>query len=524
MATSWRFALRAGLAVVCAFVAARPAQAVCRVVEPASDTGGGVAFDPTTTMLFVIAPDQLVDYDCEAHGGLAEPTGEADAGAADPDAGGADPDAGLAEVDAGAPGPLLCVDGTPAAEVRDTLVSVVVQPIVFARGGKAGLIMPLPSRSDVHAAPAGLLEAVGALEVARIEERTEYVEDSSLGYQCYDPHYGSALDTLAAAPLALYGCSSDAAGPYYRPGTDRRETEVFETDGGVVAFERLETTADYDVTVLNASSLEALHAWLAVNEFVATADDEAAFGHYVDTQSWFLAIQIHPADLGGARTALAPIVATFRSDEIPLMNRLQHQPGGGLVFTNALVLAPWRAEPHDGSGDVLHAAPAAFADEPIAGFGLASGWFTHMTIARQTSVWLEDSAIGRAESQDEIRQTVRRTRRVRIAQACCADSRLPPASAARTFAGPTRTYLASESPADPGEFFTAPGFTDPTICGSAVSPGYYGSGSTSSPGYYGGGSGGGSGYACAASGATSLGLPVTLSILMIALRARRRRR
>jgi|GEM_PF-2774184 len=505
MTTSLRLAFRASLVVLCALFAARPARAVCRVVEPSVDSGGGVAFDPTTTMLFVIAPDQLVDYECDGHGGFAATSGDSDADASVADAAIDVVDGGAAEAGEPMSGPPLCMDGTFAAEVRDTLVSVVVQPVVFARGGKAGLIMPLPSRSDVHAAPAGLLEAVAALEVARVEERTEYIEDSSLGYQCSDPHYG-ALDAIAAAPLALYGCGSDEGGAYYRPGTDRRETEVFETDGGVVAFERLATTADYDVTVLNASSLDALHAWLAVNEFVATADDEAAFGHYVDAQSWFLAIQLHPADRGGERTALAPIVATFRSEGVPLMNRLQHQPGGGLVFTNALVLAPWRAEPRDGSGDVLYAGRATFEDDAIAGFGMSNGWLTHMTIKRQTSVWREDSTIGRTELQDEARPVVQRMRRVRIAQACCTGSRIPASSAARTFAGPTRRYLANDTPADPADFFVAPEFTDTAVCGSTRS-------------YDDGG-----GYACATSGATTLGLPVCVSILMIALRARRRRR
>jgi len=37
---------------------------VCRVVEPYEDTGEPVTFDPTTAAIFVMAPDQLVDYRC----------------------------------------------------------------------------------------------------------------------------------------------------------------------------------------------------------------------------------------------------------------------------------------------------------------------------------------------------------------------------------------------------------------------------------------------------------------------------
>ena len=40
------------------------ASAVCRVVEPIEGGGDGVLFDPTTTVLVVKSPDQIVDYEC----------------------------------------------------------------------------------------------------------------------------------------------------------------------------------------------------------------------------------------------------------------------------------------------------------------------------------------------------------------------------------------------------------------------------------------------------------------------------
>src|SRR5688572_8111825 len=51
----------------CAF--ASGAHAICRVVEPAEDSGEEpVEFDPTTTALAVRVPDAIVDYDC-SHAG-----------------------------------------------------------------------------------------------------------------------------------------------------------------------------------------------------------------------------------------------------------------------------------------------------------------------------------------------------------------------------------------------------------------------------------------------------------------------
>jgi hypothetical protein len=436
--------------------------------------------------------------------------GAADAGAGDAAIGiPADPDA-----------PPRCADGAEAEPVRGTLVGVAVQPVVYARGGTAGLVMPLPSRADVRAVPSRLLEDAARLARPTVVERTTYVEDPSLGYQCDDPHYSTAdaagvlpgavargaLAAAAALPFALAGCGADDGGAYDRPRTDRRGTERWVADGGgVVDFERIATTEEYDVTVLSASSLDALHGWLEDNGLAATASDEAAFAHYVAEQAWFLAIKVRPPDVAGAKRALRPLVATFRAEAVPLMNRLQFQRGGGTVFTDAFVVAPWRAWTTDGTGSLLHATPERLDGTSLAGFGPAAGWVTHVSIPRRTCERREDATIDRDPVQRPLRERVTRDRAVRNAMACCTGRRTPDPAAARTIPGPTRAYVEGEY-VDDGVFPRTPEFSDPASCRYSPYPAYDGAAD----------------YTCSVVSSAAGGVgPLGLAALQVALRRRR---
>jgi len=120
-----------------------PAAAVCRVVEPPVDSGDpGVEFDPTTSVLYVHSPDEPVDVDC------------AD-GSAPEHAGGER---------------WVCDDGTDADVTRGSLVSLVVQPTIVARGGTAGLVMPVPARPDVATGSPTLVQSAAALVDPLVEE------------------------------------------------------------------------------------------------------------------------------------------------------------------------------------------------------------------------------------------------------------------------------------------------------------------------------------------------------------------
>ena len=147
--------------VLCLLSIPSVASAVCRVVEPSTDHGPGVTFDPTTAALYVLAPDQVVDARC--------------ADESEPD---------LA---------WRCADGRDATLTHDTLASLVVQPSLFAGGGTAGLVMPVPARPDVHAGDSALFAAAAALQDPWIEETVLVHEDPGLGYQCSDPHFSSVV-------------------------------------------------------------------------------------------------------------------------------------------------------------------------------------------------------------------------------------------------------------------------------------------------------------------------------------------
>jgi len=113
--------VRAGAVALVVLWLASPqaALAVCRFVEPVSESGeDGVLFDPSTTVVMVRAPDQHVGWECpavdELDAGPPEGDGETmtgDAGVADGDAEDAgeeaDADAGEeADADADAMSPL----------------------------------------------------------------------------------------------------------------------------------------------------------------------------------------------------------------------------------------------------------------------------------------------------------------------------------------------------------------------------------------------------------------------------------
>lgn len=456
------------------------AHAVCRVIEPPADgSSPGVQFDEKTTVAWVLAPDQVVDYRC--------PTA-ADGGTGGPDAGGVGVDSGVmvtdggtlesdagptAATDAGPPDPTVCPDGTPAAAVRDTLVHAVLRPALYARGGTAALVMPVPARADVHVGDDGMFEALDEAMVVRVRQTVRYTEDSSLGYQCGDPHYYSKARDVLAAPLGLYGCAADDGSSYYRPEIDDRGVQVVQVgDAGTVQLEQIPVSDDYDATVLNASSLDALLGWLDDNGFAYDDTDRAAFGAYVGDGSWFVALEVHPADLGGQHIALQPLVVSWRGDSIPVMNRLQFDPAGGIAETDAFVMAPTRMAVENGDGTTEYAAPAVFDDTRLTAFGLPAGWLTRVRLVRQMQLQKEDTRIVPSPSTEVVRPVVETNLDVRIAAACCADGAIPSsAGTGRTFTD-TREFLEGQEPPDDDLFYTAPS-PDPAYC---PPPGrYYGS-------------------------------------------------
>ncbi len=489
-----------------------PSEAVCRVVLPPRDAADpGVPFDPTTAAIYVLTPNVVVDWQCPARDGGVDVDGgidvdggldldggvgldggdSSDAGdpmgaapdAGDPDAGesiAGDPDAGepiaddhdagdhdagdldgglpdgSVDLDAGAPDPSVCPDGTPAIEIRDTLLSIVVQPSILATGGTAGLIMPVPGRPDVSVGSTRFFEDVVASMRAEVQETVEVREDPNLGFQCSDPHWSSdATDALIGAPLMLYGCDgaggyyADGGSAFYRPGTEGREPQITTYDGGTVRYETFPSTEAYDVSVVNASSLEALTTWLDERGFAHDEDDDAAFEAYVADGSWFVAVHVHPPDTGES-LALAPLVVTWRGDELPITHRLQYDPDGGFLFTDAFVIAPTRMDPTDGSGWIEYAAPADFTGTSLEGFGARRGWLTRVSINRRSSENIPDAVFAPANLGQEVRPVIERLVQASIAAPCCVGSSLTTTDPAafETFVY-TRTYLEGEEPPIP---------------------------------------------------------------------------
>jgi hypothetical protein len=414
------------------------AHAVCRVVEPIEERGG-VAFDPTTMVLYVLAPQQIVDYRCpDGDAGTAMPPAAGTGGSMMPidpgDLDGGADDAGF-EVDAMVPvpmpdaavpmGPLTpepgrCAGGARPTAVRGSVVHMVVQPSVLSSGGRAGLIMPVPARPDVHAANAGLFTALGARLQPRVVTRTEYIEDKSLGFQCRDPKFGSSSSGGCGGGGDYESDDFDPgprgdgdAGNLYDPDTDDGDLQQVMIGEGVVSFEQALTTEDYDVTVVNASTPDALNAWLDQNGFAHDEEDDEAFAAYVTEGAWFVALDVHPA---GDRD-LSPLVVSFRSDEIPLLHRLQYDSDGGTLITEAFVMAPYRMDAVDDSAETLYAAPAGFAGA-VAGFGLSEGWLTHLRFTRRTDERLADSSL-RGVPELQVRPVLERIMRERIPSSEC---------------------------------------------------------------------------------------------------------
>ncbi|MEM9072307.1 MAG: DUF2330 domain-containing protein [Myxococcota bacterium] len=424
------------IAIAAVAATASSALAVCRVVEPIGDTGG-VLFDPTTTVLVVEAPDQVVDYECseEALLGMEDRPWE--------------------RLD-----PATCPDGTPATAIQDTLTHVVLQPALFASGGNAGLIMPLPRRSDVNAAPAHLFEVLNSLMKVRVRETIEFVEDESLGYQCSDPHYSSLdprLQGIANAPLMVYGCGDEA---YYRPGLEGSDTSVVEyEDGETVEYEMIPISEDYEATVLNASSMEALTRWMDERGFAHDETDDAAFRRYVGEGRWFVAIDVHPPDLGGERRALAPLVVTYRGNEFPITHELSYDPAGGVIETDLFVMSPAKKTVGDDDAITNYAAPFQLDDIDHAAlmpFGITEGFLTRLHLERRMADALQvDTDLIDAAGSTEVAGTpIERRTRVRIAAACCGGSSASLGSA-RTFTE-IREYDLGDEPSDDTLFYRAP--------------------------------------------------------------------
>lgn len=470
-----RQAAATALAALTMHALAPRAHAICRVVEPSVDSGGaGVAFDQTTAALFVAAPEVVVDWRCPAGDAAvdasADPDASSDPGdadtdtdaAIDDDAAAIDLDAAL-DLDAGAAppddaGPLpdpdappRCADGTPAEPVLGPVVSLVVQPRVLEQAGDAGLVMPVPARPDLAAGPPTMFQTLRAVATTgadgQIHETVTVVEDATLGLQCTDPHYVvDASDVILAAPLALYGCSASPSG-YYRAGTTSRDAGVVYYGDSSVIEESIPVSEEYDAVALSASDASALSAWLDDHQFAHSEVDDAAFAAYVGPGRWFVAVHVHPrpaAGAGGSSTDLLPLVVSWQGSELPISNRLQFDPRGGSLVTDAFVLAPERRDAADGSAVTLSASLAP-ADPMLAGFGVTLGWLTHLRIGRDQSVDLPDSAIIPATGGVVNAPTIERTTTVHIPAACCPGGGAADRSQLRTFVH-ERTYASSDTP------------------------------------------------------------------------------
>ncbi len=465
---------------------ASDAHAICRVVE--SEDSPPVSFDATTSAFYVSVENVVIDYRCpedddgvrwagdRARRDLAGAIDrELDASALPPySALGLEPPSGEPP-DAGPPDAggeaRRCRDGSVAVAVVSPVISLVIQPRVLGGGGHAGLVMPVAARPDVALGPEDAFAALAATAVSlqeRVHETVIVTEDRSLGFQCTDPHYTSeaegleaddALASVAAAPLALYGCGASDSG-YYRPGTGRRDTrEIDYGDAGTVQYEAIPVSDAYSVTVLSASSLEALVLWMDDNGFAHDAVDDAAFEAYVGRDRWFVALDVHPPDdletteLGV--TGLAPLVVTWPGDEIPVQHRLQFDPDGGTAITDAYVLSAARVDAEDGSALTL-ATGAAHLEGSLASFGLDTGVLTQLRIARQQREDLGDSRIvpivGVAPDAPTV--IVERTTRVRIPLACCAGGGVASSSAPpRTLTYEREWDAASGAPPIPEAWF-----------------------------------------------------------------------
>lgn len=461
-------------------------RAICRVVEPVD--GPGVAFDATTEALWVISPEQLVDYACES--GVepvwpepAAPEAEGDPDAGPPPSGETTPrdpwrrrglldkleerasrDGGVPDAGGRDPNEPYCPDDSALVPELGTLVSLVVQPRVAGGGGSAGLVMPVPARPDVHVAPSELFASVvETVAQQSLPEVTEYVQDPSFGWQCYDPHAYSAAEPrrrqagprargMLASALVLASqttaCGAGDESGYYRPGTDGRSTRTEVLDGGTIDYETFPEIEGLEITVLRASSLDALAEWLDAHGFAHDEVDDAAFGRYVADEAWFVAVAID-ADGGSGLRALQPIAVTFPSEEAPVTHELQYSPAGGLIVTDAMVLAPSRMQVEDDSDETEWAVPVD-ANGPLAGFGLSSGWVTRLQIRREMSQRLPDSRLVAAANQRVDPQGAVRVTRVRIPVACTAENGFDESGCGAQSPSSSREYRVTRRPGPPG--------------------------------------------------------------------------
>lgn len=442
----------------------RTALAICRVIE--SDRAP-VAFDPTTSAFYVLAPDVVIGWDCPS-GPMDADAGslDLDAGAFDVDAGtfdldgGADDggtppedagdldadleaplDVGVIELDVGMPdagspdagardtdGTPLCADGSRATAVHGSVVSLVVQPRLLSGGGTAALIMPVPAHPQVVPATPAIFAHVRSASRNEVHETVEVIEDVTLGTQCTDPHYSTSAEdgasdavmlaeVVAAAPMSVFGCAYDSA--YYNTDGGPRTTTTYHPDGGdgSVTVEVIPTTDDYDVTLLSATDAFALGSWLDDNGFPHDADDDAAFEAYVGVDHWFVALRVHPTAGEGARD-LAPLVVSWLGSEVPVTHRLQYDPEGGTLVTDAWVLAPTRMDVEDGSAITSSADRVLPVPDTLRGFGLGFGYLTHLRIARQQRDEVADSRMVPV-ANEVVRGTLEQHTVVRIPIACC---------------------------------------------------------------------------------------------------------
>ncbi|MCC7542108.1 MAG: DUF2330 domain-containing protein, partial [Deltaproteobacteria bacterium] len=302
-------------------------------------------------------------------------------------------------------------------------------------------------------------------------------------------------------------CGGDEAdGAYYRPDTMNRRTSTETVEGGMVTYETFPEIEGVEITVLQASSSEALVSWMDGHGFRHDATDDAAFARYVRDDAWFVAIAIDGTGDAGER-ALPPIAVTFPSEEIPITHELQYDPSGGLVLTEALIVAPGRMQVEDDSDETEWAVPVVPSGD-ISGFGLGQAWVTRLSIRREMSQRIVDSRLVAADPVRVEPIEIKRRIRVRIPVACTPENGFDESNCGSQSPSTSRTYAVTVRAGSPDDQLTD-GWTTPSVPSSCASYSY---------GYDEGG------YGCVVAGAGVPAGGLLLSGLLVALGVARRRR
>jgi hypothetical protein len=294
----------------------RTALAICRVIE--SDRAP-VAFDPTTSAFYVLAPDVVIGWDC--------PSGpmDADAGSLDLDAGAFDIDAGTFDLDGGA-----ATGRHPRRGDLDDLEAPLDVGVIELDGGMPDAGSP-GTRHGRHAAPGRSAPRRYRLVVSLVVSRCSRRERGA-----------------------------DHAGP--------RHPQAVPATPAIFAR-------------LLSRRMPSPRSWLDDNGFSHARRRRGLRG--LRGRRPLVRGAAGPSTAGEGARDLAPLVVSWLGSEVPVTHRLQYDPEGGTLATDAWVLAPTRMDVEDGSAITSSADRVLPVPDTLRGFGLGFGYLTHLRIARQ---------------------------------------------------------------------------------------------------------------------------------------------